>query len=58
MRAGCEAGVSIRHGVDKRNPGKSAAQRTEKPPVPTAGPRQHAEGAAHRDPQVTAAVYR
>lgn len=55
-----KAGVanSISHGIGQRNPGESAAQRTEEPALPAAGPRQHVEGAARRDPQVTAAVHR
>lgn len=57
---GCEAGVLniIRYGISKCNPGKSAAQCSEEPALPAAGPRQHVEGAACRDPQVTAAVHR
>lgn len=48
----------IRHGVSKCNTGKSVAECTEKPALPPAGPRQHTEGAARRDPQITAAVHR
>lgn len=46
------------HGVGERNAGESAAEHSEEPALPAAGPRQHAEGAACRDPQVTAAVHR
>lgn len=58
---GCTAAVclnSISHGVSKCYTGESAAQCTEEPALPAAGPRQHVEGAARRDPQVTTAVHR
>lgn len=48
----------ISHGIGQRHAGESAAQRTEKPAVPPAGPRQHTEGAACGDPTIAAAMHR
>lgn len=61
LSGGCEAGARlniISHGDGKCYTGKSAAQCAEKPALPPAGPCQHVEGAAHRDPQITAAMHR
>ncbi|GCB84130.1 hypothetical protein scyTo_0024547, partial [Scyliorhinus torazame] len=39
-------------------PGDAAAQCPEEPAVLTAGTCQHIEGAPHRDPQITATLFR
>lgn len=61
VSGGCRVGVCpniISHGVSKRYIGKSAAQCTEKPALPPAGPCQHVERASRRDPQITTAMHR
>lgn len=61
LSGGCKAGVCLKlisHGISKCYTGKSAAQRTEKPALPPAGPCQHVEGATCRDPQITTAMHR